>query len=175
MLGFGRSILYRYPSKGQLHAPDGNTGTLGAEGLFLGYSAGSNTFRVIGDQGLVAARSMTRRSHDARWSAEALAKIRVIASTQCVPQGRGQVRFDECHTAGGPTTDTVKASSIRKLRINQSDLDEHGYYVMCAQCTHIQRHGRPRAGTTHSAECRDRTIEAMKLTKEGRARHELHE
>jgi hypothetical protein len=66
MLGFGESVLYRYPNKGPLHAPDGNTGALGAEGTFLGYSTGSNTFRVMSDQGLVAARSMTRRSQDAR-------------------------------------------------------------------------------------------------------------
>ena len=175
MLGFGESILYRYPNKGPLHAPDGNVGALGAEGLFLGYSTGSNTFRVIGEHGLVAARSMTRRSQEARWSADALAKIRVIPGSHYVPQGRGQVRFDQGATATGPTADVVKASSIRKLRINQSDLEEHGYYTACAQCTHIQRHGRPRAGTTHSTECRNRIIEAMKLTEGGRARLELQE
>jgi hypothetical protein len=163
LLGFGESVLYRYPSKGPLHAPDGNIGALGAEGIFLGYSTGSNTFRVFGEQGLVAARSMTRRSHADRWSADALSKIQIIPGSHYVPQGRGQVRFGGDATVGGPTTDVVKTSSVRKLRINQSDLDEHGYYVTCTQCTHIQRHGRPRAGITHSNECRDRITEAMKL------------
>ena len=35
MFGFGESILYRYPNKGPFHAPDGNVGALGAEGLSL--------------------------------------------------------------------------------------------------------------------------------------------
>ena len=69
---------------------------------------------------------MTRRSHDARCSADALATIRVVPGSHYVPQGRGQVRFGEDPSVSGPTTEVVKASSLRKLRINQSDLEEHG-------------------------------------------------
>ena len=67
-------------------------------------------------------------------------------------------------------TDSIKTANVRKPKINQSDLDEFGYYATCPQCTYVQRHGKPRAGATHTAECRNRTIEALKLTDVGRAR-----
>ena len=174
MQGFGESIPYRYPSKGPHHAPDGNAGALGAEGDFLGRNAGSNTLRVVNKQGdLVAARSMTRRSHEAMWSADALAKIRVAPVTSYVPKVRGQMRSVQDPTGGGPTIDIVEASSIRKLRVNQSALEEHGYYTTRTQRTHIQRYGRAGAGATHTTDGRDRTIEAIHFTEGGRARPEL--
>ena len=141
----------------------------------MGYNLHSNTFRILGESGAVAPRSMTRRSQAERWNAEALARVRVTPDTSYTPVGRGQVRFADPPTATGPTTDVVKTSGLRKLRINQSDLDEFGYYATCPQCTHVQRHGKPRAGATHTAECRNRIIEALKLTDSGRARLELHE
>ena len=83
--------------------------------------------------------------------------------------------FDEGPTAGGPTTEAAKASSIRQLRVNQPDLDEHGYYTTCPQCIHIQWYGRPRPGVTHITAGRGRTTDAMKLTDKGRARLELQD
>ena len=141
----------------------------------MGYNIYSNTFKIVGESGLVASRSMTRRSQAERWNAEALARVQVAPGTSYVPANRGQVRFADQATATGPTTESVKTSALRKLRINQSDLDEFGYYASCPQCTYVQRHGRPRAGTTHTAECRNRIIEALKLTDSGRARLEMQE
>ena len=66
LVGFGESVLYRYPGKGPQHQPDGNTGALGAEGVFMGYNLHSNTFRILGESGAVAPRSMTRRSQAER-------------------------------------------------------------------------------------------------------------
>ena len=176
LLGFGESVLYRYPSKGPLSQPDGNTGALGAEGSFMGYSTSSNTFRVVGaDSRIVAARSMTRRSLAERWNAKALADIRVAPGTGYTPKDRSQVRFGARPTVDGPTAEETRQAVNRRLRINQSDLDEHGYFVSCLQCAHIQRHGRPRPGATHSNACRDRIIEALKLTDKGRARLELQD
>ena len=141
----------------------------------MGYSTSSNTFRVIGENGPVAARSMTRRSQAERWDAEALAKARVGPGTSYVPTHRGQVRFNDPAAPAGATTDSIKTAGMLKLRINQSDLDEYGYYAACPQCTHVQRHGRPRAGATHTEECRQRIIEHLKLSEVGRARLELQE
>ena len=124
----------------------------------MGYNTSSDTFRIIGENGQVSSRSMTRRSQAERWNAEALARVRVAPGTSYVPVNRGQVRFADPATATGPTAENVKASGLRKLRINQSDLDEFGYYATCPQCTHVQRHGRPRAGATHTSECRNRSL-----------------
>ena len=118
---------------------------------------------------------MTRRALGERWDADALAKINVSPNPQYVPKDRGQRAFGGRPEASGPTADEVKPNIIRKLRINQSDLDEYGYCVTCPQCTYIQRYGRPRPGQTHNNECRERIIEALKLTDKGRARLELQE
>ena len=75
MVGFGESVLYKYPSKGPKHAPDGNIGALGADGIFLGYSRSSNTFVVATKDGIVTARSITRKSESDRWLPEHLAGI----------------------------------------------------------------------------------------------------
>ena len=142
-VGFGEAVLYRYTGKGPQHQPDGNTGALGAEGLFMGYNIYSNTFRIVGGSGQAASGSMTRMSNAERWNAEALARVRVAPGTSYVPVNRGQVRFADLATATAPTSENVKASSLRTLRINQSDLEEFGYYATCPQCTHVQRHGKP--------------------------------
>ena len=93
LVGFGEGILHRYPSKGPKHLPDGNIGALGAEGLFMGYNTSSNTFRIIGENGQVASRSMTRRSQAETWNAEALARVRVAPGASYVLVNRGQVRL----------------------------------------------------------------------------------
>ena len=48
MLGIGEAVLYKHPSKGPKHAPSGNMGARGGEGVFLGFNRASNTFIVGG-------------------------------------------------------------------------------------------------------------------------------
>ena len=54
LVGFSESLLYRYFGTGPHHQPDGNIGALGAEGLFMGYNASPNTFRIVGGSGQIA-------------------------------------------------------------------------------------------------------------------------
>ena len=63
----------------------------------------------------------------------------------------------------------------RALRINQSDLEEHGYDPDCPQCRHIVKYKKPRSGAQHSKKCRARIIESMKQSETGRARLQVHE
>ena len=70
LLGFGESVLYRYPANGPLHQPDGNTGALGGEGVFLGYNANSHTRRIMSTEGLLAARSISRNGGRANGGAQ---------------------------------------------------------------------------------------------------------
>ena len=67
MVGFGESVLYKYPTKGPKHAPHGNIGALGADGIFLGYNRSVNTFVLATKDGLVTARSITRKPESDRW------------------------------------------------------------------------------------------------------------
>ena len=175
LLGFGESVLYRHPGKGPHHQPDGNVGALGGEGVFLGYNRNANTFRIgVGDK-IVAARSMTRRDEEHRWNPEALARIREIPGTGHRPRERSQVSFNARATETGPTTDGVRLTPFRRLRINMSDLRTYGFLESCPQCRCIQRHNKARPGGAHSDACRSRIIECMKQTDEGRARLELQD
>ena len=51
----------------------------------MGCSTSSNTSKLIGENGPVAARSMNRRCQADRWDAEALARVRVTPGTSYVP------------------------------------------------------------------------------------------
>ena len=77
LIGFGESVLYRFPAKGPRHAPEGNMGPLGAEGIFLGFHRSSNTYIVGASDGqFVRARAVTRRAERERWNPQALATER---------------------------------------------------------------------------------------------------
>ena len=75
--GFGELVIYKLPVKGLKSQPDGNMGARQSEGIFVGYNRFSNTFFVIGEDGRVGARSMTRRPAPNRWSATKLADVKI--------------------------------------------------------------------------------------------------
>ena len=120
LLGFAESVLYRHPSKGPRHAPDGNMGALGGQGIFLGYNMFSSTFRVYTEDGPLEARSITRRPESDRWNGEELAGVRTLPGADKEPRQRS--RLDQPATATGPTTDEVRPTQLREMRINLSDL-----------------------------------------------------
>ena len=169
IVGFGEVVLYKLPTKGPRSQPDGNMGARQAEGVFVGYNRGSNTFTVIGDEGKVEARSMTRRPEPNRWSAEKLAAIQ--ATPWSLRERSGvSVHFEEPAANTGVPTEVARPSAPKEFRLNQSDLNEHGYTSECPQCTYIERNGRARPGGRHSAPCRARLIEAIKQTETGKHR-----
>ncbi len=171
LVGFGESVLYRYPAKGPHHNPHGNIGALGRDGIFLGYNRTSNTFMIINSDGeMVGARSITRKPESERWDPEALARIQVVPGTGYEQKQRGHVRFQDGATDSGPSTEAVRPAAVRRLRINQSDLDKHGYNEQCPQCKYIRRHGKARAGGFHSEQCRQQLIDKLMQSDEGRAR-----
>ena len=176
LVGFGESLLYRYPTKGPRHAPDGNIGALGRDGTFLGYDRFSNTFLIETVDGLVQARSITRKPETERWSADGLAGVRSMPGDARRAPRRQAERFGGPATDQAATTDDARPAPLRQLRINTSDLKEHDHNdPNCPQCQHIQRYGRARAGGQHTAACRDALIEKMKLTERGKARLQMHE
>ena len=56
------------------------------------------------------------------------------------------------------------------MRIGRDDPEEHGYDGECPQCKHIIKYGTSRRGQQHSAQCRQRLVEAMSKTESGRLR-----
>ncbi len=174
LLGFGEVVLYKLPNKGPMHQPEGNMGPQQREAVFLGHNRSSNTYRLATADGLVAARSITRRPLSERWQPEALAQIQATPwSVREKPVTRA--RFAEPASAGGDTAETAQPALPRKLRINQSDLDAHGYTDGCPQCLHIQRYGKARPGGQHSNRCRERVEKAIGESELGKSRMEAHE
>ncbi len=170
LVGFGERVLYKHPSKGPQHAPQGNMGATGGEGVFLGFSRRSNTYLVITENGLVEARSITRRPEQDRWRAEDLARIQQTPETLHTRADRPRVHFEQPAQEQGPTTEGVRPAQVRRLRINKTDLDKYGYEESCAQCRYIIRYGKARPGASHSDRCRAKIVEAMSRTDVGRAR-----
>ena len=177
LLGFGESVLYRYPSKGPQSQPDGNMGALGRDGVFLGYDLFANTFIVHNDQGFVASRSVTRRPEQERWQAESLAKVHATPNDHRARSVQKRVvKFGDEAPEQGATADGARLTQLRQLRINISDLKKHEHYdPNCGQCKYIERYGRARPGGAHSEACRASLIEKMRLTEEGRAKLAAHD
>lgn len=70
LLNFRLLGLADYPTKGPQHAPHGNIGPLGADGIFLGFSWSSNPLIVGTKDGIVTARLATRKPESDRWLPE---------------------------------------------------------------------------------------------------------
>ena len=173
LLGFGEAVIYKYPSKGPGHAPQGNMGPLGGEGVFLGYSRAQNTFVVGTEDGrAILCRSIARRPEQQRWRPETLAGVRTLpAYGKARPDPEGVRLPDAPHEPPDPT----RPGPLRRMRINKSDFEKHGYTESCSQCRHIQRYGKAQAGMVHSEQCRRRIAEALAQTDEGKARLQADE
>ena len=61
------------------------------------------------------------------------------------------------------------------MRINKTDLKQHGYDADCPQCRHMQLHSKAKSGVFRTKPCRDSIVKAISETPEGRARVEAHE
>ncbi len=168
LLGFGEVVFYKLPVKGPAHDPDGNMGTRWVEAVFLGYHRSSNTYIVGNADGIKMARSIARRPMPERWSADAL--VQVQATPWSMHESQVRVRFqDPVAPAEGPPRQEP-TPAIRRMRINKTDLETHGYTDGCPQCTHTRRYGGAKPGGTHTAACRARLVEAIGQSAAGQAR-----
>ena len=140
LISFGAIVLYRFPTKGPRHAPHGNMGPLGDEGVFLGFHKSQNSY-VIGtkDGSCVFTRSITRRAERDRWNPQALADVCRTPSAPRERQEVGRQEFDGPASAQGPTAEATRQAPIRRMRINKSDLVRYGFNKDCPQCEHIHK------------------------------------
>jgi hypothetical protein len=173
LIGFGESVLHKYPTKGPRHDPHGNVGALGADGVFLGFSRYSNTFMIWTGKECVPVRSVTRKPESDRWLPEAIADVTDYPGKRRV-RAAAQVRFDAAPAETGATAAEAAPTAPRAMRIDRADLEAHGYSEECPQCKHILKYKKPRSGTRHSNSCRQRIMKAMEETDAGRARLQNH-
>jgi hypothetical protein len=76
LLCFAESVLYKLPSKGPLSQPGGNMGAKWLDGVFIGFNRTNRTFRIVTDDELVDARSVSRLPEPNRWSSSTLARMK---------------------------------------------------------------------------------------------------
>ena len=81
------------------------------------------------------------------------------------------VTFKEPSEQTGSAGDAVP-TGVRKLRINQSDLDKYGYTDRFPQCEHARKHGKILLIGNHSDACRARITNCIRDTEAGRRRLE---
>ncbi len=148
LLYFGERIFCKLPGKGPEHDPDGNMGRRWFEAIFLGYHKSSNTYIAGNADGIKMVRSIARRPEPERWSADSLAQIQATPWSMHEPEVR--VRLQDRREPPEPAPAAEPAPALRRMRINKSDLEEHGYTDGCAQCTHTRRYGSAKPGATHS-------------------------
>ena len=166
ILGFGEAVLYKLPTKGPLHNPDGNMGTRWKEGIFVGYHRSANVYLVATEDGLATARSLQRKPIANRWDGDKLAAIKITPwSLREKPEV--QVRFQQQATVPEEPPTRDAPPNPKRFRINKHDLDSHGYTEGCQQCDYIMRYGSNKPGVQHTDRCRTRLIEEIGKTEAG--------
>ena len=175
LVGFGERVLYKQPPKGPQHDPAGNMGPRSHPGIFVGYHRGSNSYKVIAEDGsLVRTRGILRRPMADRWRAEAL---KAICATPWELRPKQDAQRVDCgervnlHNAPAGGLPGVP----RRLKITLKTIEEHGMTDGCQQCQHIQAYSQSKPGLAHTEACRARILESMQHTVEGAARVERAE
>ena len=85
------------------------------------------------------------------------------------------MKFQDVAIDQNATAEAAQPRPAREMRINREDLEEHGYDGECTQCKHILKYGKTKRGQQHSAQCRQRIVEAMGKTEAGKRRLEINE
>ena len=175
MLGFGESVMWKLPLKGPQHDEKGNMAPRMTPGTFVGYHKGSNSCRVITEEGhLVHTREPMRRPLPDRWNAEILKGISVTPWSSRRPTTASKAQLgDDVQTYPKPEHDVP--SNPRRLKITMKTLKECGTTEGCDQCRHVTAFGEAKPGLAHSEICRKRILEEMTKTEQGMARINRHE
>ncbi len=171
----GECVLWKQPPKGPQHDQEGNMGPRMFPGVFLGYHRSSNSYRLATENGfIVKSRALQSRPMEERWNAEALKAVvstpwnlRATTAAERVDVGpRVEPR---------PVPESDVPPQPRRLKITKKILETYGYTELCEQCIHIRSFGEVKGGLAHSEPCRNRIMEAMAQTSEGKAKLEAQE
>ena len=145
-----------------------------AEAVFLDYQRSSNCYIVATERGVESTRSLYRQQMQQRWSPAAVARIKATPWTEREKHSL-DVHFNEPPEAPGDPAPREAPTAPRRMRINKSDLETHGYTANCQQCEHTRRYGTSKPGGNHTAACRKRLSEAIGGSEVGRQRIEAYD
>ena len=169
LCAFGEQVYYM-PLKG--HADAGKKGPRYHDGVWLGISEMNGETFVGTPEGVKRSRSILRRPD--KWIKDKVEGI--WGMPWCLDgedaEGEPEVVFEEQHPGPEIRDEELPEPVPRRLRISRQDLVEHGYTAGCPGCT-AQRDGHAHCGGAHrphSELYRNRLIEALHGTEEGRKR-----
>ena len=173
--GFGESVLWKPPTKGPQHDTEGNMAPRLLPGLFLGFHKSSNSYRVIDEKGdLVKTRAINRLPFENRWNGDKIKAITVTPWSLRAVSAPARVEVGpavEKHAEPAPDIPPLP----RRLKITMKLLNEYGYSEGCAQCDHIRRYNETKPGLTHTEACRQRIVDGMIDTPEGKVKYDQYE
>ena len=137
-------------------------------GIWLGHARTSNEVLIGTSDGVVRAYSVSRRPEEERWSAEDISNIRGTPQ-QPNPNKPGgiipvQVRFD-APEEGEETVVVDKKADVRRMRISNEMLAEHGYTEGCEGCRY--KSAGLKGSRAHTEACRQRIMEAVSQSEAG--------
>ena len=170
---FGEKILWKMPSKGPHAMPDGNAGAKWGEGVFMGYSRSSNTYRVATDQGMRYPRSLERVPEAERWSRDTLAGIKCTPESTKVMPNDEEVFEHQAPAVEMPARDHDVLP--RRFKVTNLDIEKFGYTARCAQCEYTREHRRARPGLSHDERCRARIMAELGKSLSGQQRLQAYE
>ncbi len=172
---FGERVHWKMPAKGPRAQPRGNASDRWQSGVYLGNEYESNSYIVSLGDTTISSRAVMRFPDAERWSRETVEAITAHPWTGHERAEREpRVTFADIQR---PVRDPVveQPKSLRRFRINPTDIDRFGATAGCPQCDHMIQYGEARRGITHSDPCRARISASLMATPDGRMRLEGHE
>ena len=169
--GFAELCLFKLPTKGPRAHARGNVADRWERGLFLGYSHDANTYLYADHGGVHTARCLERLPFENRWNIDRIAAVTATPQALHTPADPRTVLRDPSAQVEQPQrADPI--TKVRKFKVTMVDLETHGYTEGCEQCAYILRYRAGRPGYGHSDACRQRVMNAVGQTPEGRVRLE---
>ena len=164
---FGECV--RFKSRAQEKGGVAGEGMTWSSGVWLGVHRRTNQYVLYDDEhGIRHARTIMRYPDAQKFSAEAAQKVSVGPQQIHVPEQRDAI-FKE--PADRPLQEgEVKERQARRFYVRQKDLDAYGYSDRCPRCEHALKYGNGRCNLPHSDACRQRIIEKLRETPDGRRR-----
>ena len=166
LMAFGEACRF----KNRSHEPIGGIadGRRFHAGIFVGVDRRTGQYMLHKGRTIKLARTVLRMPGAEKWNKEATSKI------CCTPYDLHQPREPEV-TFRERTEDVHeepprKVVMVRQVYIKPADIKKHGLTRGCKKCDHERLYGPGRTSAGHSKLCRDRIINEMSKTPEGRIR-----
>ena len=138
-----------------------------SHGIWLGFHRRTNEYVMFdGEHGVRRARTIMRYPDQMKFLAEAAQKVDVGPQHLRVHEPRAAVFQQPADKELQRGED--KPQQSRRFYVRQKDLDAYEYSDKCPRCEHALKYGNGRSNRPHSDACRQRIMEKLNETPDGR-------